>query len=273
VSDCIAPTTKTYTNHFQRVSRKSAAQILLSEISRKIYEQTPMTTSALIQLVGDGGRYKWILGARALLGDEATAMDWQIARDKDFADYEEFKKRVETLEQRVSSKPIDSPSAARDVGDWAKEILEDGYEECVLQNTVLEEKCLKIFREAMTHIEKLNPEAYNRRLASGARIADMVPLVHAKGFGYFITLNKALTTADEQKAWFILCSWLYPKWEMVANSIGALPLQAVEQAVSLTEKVLNYPSVQSIIPKDDILRIGEEIKMGITRNLELHPSK
>ncbi len=218
------------------------------------------------------GKNTWLLAVRALLGEEITTMEWRMAKNDDTANYKGFEKKVAELEQFMSSEDFTNQYGVAQAEKDAEAILREGYKQCVLQHTELENKLIKVVRESIAYAKKLNSEKDQKNIGNSGVSVDRLPgMLSGQGIMYFANLDNALTTRNYQWAWIILCSWIHPDWQMVTINIGIFFPKDVEEAAKSLRDVMTDPTIQNAVPKEVLAGIPEEIQAGISLSYKIHP--
>lgn len=175
------------------------------------------------------GRHQEVLLIKEVLGESIPKMIMQLAINKDIAEREEIKCRLEIIESNIKSNNF---TTVFDIEMTNKEIMDlifDGYKSCVLQNDLeLEIRCFNIYEDtveyAKYHHEKKG--SLNEEMNTG--IDDIKGRMILTGCLHWVTLSDTLSTSQEQHAWMIISSLLYQnkpvysfnKGNLVADVVG-----------------------------------------------------
>jgi len=217
------------------------------------------------------GRYQQLLLVNKFLGQVFNEMEWQIAKNKDIAEYNEILGEIKHLDDYIHSEIFTTHLDVLQAENDAEKIIEKGHSHCVLQNnTELEDRVLKIIQDVVDYAKKQaqftqEQEANFNKLTAYHKI---------NGLLVYMDLNGLLVTGDQQMAWLIL-----------GNRVSqTLSIFSPEQVLDYAENLRIFIKKRSEeaskrndkFAKDELRRLGEieaEVKKGLELNKAYHKSK
>ena len=158
------------------------------------------------------GRYQSVLKIRHILGENVPTMEMQIAINKDLGERNEILEKLERLEKNIHSESFDNQISVYNAGLEIEEIIGEGYTTCVFQiDRELENRCLAIRHDTVEYMVNFMRKNGTLKDDTIANLDKALELHILSGFLCWMTLGDKLKTRDEQDAWMIMSSILYPK--------------------------------------------------------------
>jgi hypothetical protein len=216
------------------------------------------------------GRHQQLCNVKKFLGEEVPVLELQIATNKDISEREELIKKLEEVEKYISSDMFTNRFDVESVNKDMRELIDDGYKTCVLTNdTALENRCYKIFDDTHKYLENSLKKEDKTKSEEFSHLADQIKSFFALGaIVNLISLGGLLKdSSDEQRAWIIMNSVVYPNG-LVETASSILPSEPAEQEAEglklLAEKLLK----ENRINNGDLQKISSEIKNGLVQGKE-----
>ncbi len=216
------------------------------------------------------GRHQQLCNVKKFLGEEVPVLEIQIATNIDISERDELVKKLEEVEKYISSDMFTNRFDVESVNKDMRELIDEGYKTCVLTNdTALENRCYKIFDDTHKYLESSLKKEDKTKSEEFAHLADQIKSFFALGaIVNLISLGGLLKdSSDEQRAWIIMNSVVYPNG-LVKTASSILPSEPAEQeAVKLklfAEKLLK----ENKISNGDLQKISSEIKDGLVQGKE-----
>ncbi len=219
------------------------------------------------------GRHEQAYSVKKFLGEEIPNLELQIAINKDKSERSEIIDKLLKIEDYINSDLFTNRFAVESTNKDIDKLTDEGYKNCVLKNdTNLEDRCLKILDETIEFMQNFARKNSN---LDGEKIADSLNSIRALtitgGTVSYISLG-GLLNEDQQIAWIIMNSLFYSN-KLVRDASSLLPPEpAKEQTIKIkqfADKLLNEKKIDS----NDLIKIDEEIKEGLSFNKEFYESK
>lgn len=225
------------------------------------------------------GRHQQACFVREMLGQEISSLERQIASNKDNSERSEILEKLESLEAYMKSEFYTTQYDVASTFNKIRQISEEGYMNCVLQNDRdMEERCLKILEDVIEYVENKAKKEGNltEELVEGnKKILDSEGTV---GFLVWPELGSLLNTAEEQHAWLIATSLVHKEKQFgrlnPCNVITALLASLDREGLRVIGDALKTMKDRLVksekISENDAKKINEMIEAGISENEEIH---
>jgi len=216
------------------------------------------------------GRHQEVLMVNNFLGRAVSSMEMKMAVNRDNDEKVAIIKRLENIERHINSNGFTTKLNLANVFKDIEEVIEDGYNKCVLQNCLeLENSCLNILFDCFEYASKIGG---TKNCQPGSDPSRSVNLKNAEGFLLFIDLNDMLKTWQEQHCWLIIAN-LNVNNEFIKNVMSIISPDNIykysETLKSMNDKLL----ADGMINKSDFNKISRAIKDGIKEEKKLFINK
>ncbi len=225
------------------------------------------------------GRHQQVLMIKQILGEQAPALEVQIAKNKDLSEYLETLKDLEEIEEYMHSEFFTNQFDVLNIKTKLDKFTDKGYENLVLLNdSELEDRILAIYSNIIDYTKNFAKKNSSFSSEVVENLDKTIDFRIAKGFLVWITLGDLLKTGEEQHAWWIVSSLLntnkkslgFYKGDFVKDVLSTLSNKdAHSMALSLRdmkEKLLRGGKIDNA----EARRVDELIEQGLIKNKKIH---
>ncbi len=239
-----------------------------------LFQSSPKNVSRSTPCVG---RHQSRLAVHRLLGYTVSTVDFQLAANKDRSERMDIEQRLAELEIHMQSDEFTTIFDVQDVWKDINEILDKGYDYCVLQaDSELESKAIYIYDNIVEYTLSSGNSGFSEEDES--HIRELSKKRAIQGILQHITLNDSLKTADEQMAWMILCSLDNPhksyggfaESNLITISLELLTGEDLQRRVKPLQLMKDRLRDQGVISTDEAGKVESMIESGIQMSRKLH---
>ena len=198
-----------------------------------------------------------------------------MAINKDNIDRSIIVKKLEEIESFMESDGFTNKFDVYNIGLKIGEVIGSGYENCVLQNDEdIERRCIVIHNKIIEYTKKQLKTDGTLTKDKEMELDNILEKYISVGFLAWITLSDELKTSDEQHAWMIMSSLIYPNkitggladvisWHILSEknkNINSVSDYVGNHFESMKNKLLD----DKIISRESAEEIDKMIKNGLS---------